>query len=33
VPADQNQNQNDSGHKGGHKNGRGPKPQQPHPPQ
>jgi hypothetical protein len=33
VPPDQNQNRNDSGHKGGHKNGRGPKPQQPHPPQ
>jgi hypothetical protein len=32
APPDQNQNRNGSGHKGGHKNGRGQKPQQPHPP-
>jgi hypothetical protein len=32
APPDQNQNRNGGGHKGGHKNGRGPKPQQPHPP-
>jgi hypothetical protein len=33
APPDQNQNRNDSGHKGGYKNGRGPKPQQQNPPQ
>jgi hypothetical protein len=32
-PPDQNQNRNGDGHKGGHKNGKGPRPQQPHPPQ
>jgi hypothetical protein len=33
APPDQNQNRNGDGQKGGHKNGKGPKPQQPHPPQ
>jgi hypothetical protein len=33
APPDQNQNRNGGRHKGGHKNGKGPKPQQPNPPQ
>jgi hypothetical protein len=33
APPDQNQNRNGGGHKGGYKNGRGPKPQQQNPPQ
>jgi hypothetical protein len=33
APPDQNQNRDGGGHKGGHKNGRGSKPQQPHSPQ
>jgi hypothetical protein len=33
APPDQNQNRNSDEHKGGYKNGRGPKPQQQHPPQ
>jgi hypothetical protein len=32
APSDQNQSRNDGGHKGSHKNGRGPKPSQPPPP-
>jgi hypothetical protein len=32
APPDQNQSRNGGGHKGGHKNGRGPKPPQPPPP-